>query len=117
MGGMQTKQITLANLDKFSSILGCSAVAASLRRIPPLWLMLQHSKQKVKVLFVSYGSKEKTETAKANHEALGKLGISNVFYESPGDGPLSGGSWPAAACISSRRCCSGTSPCIASGNH
>jgi enterochelin esterase family protein len=40
-------------------------------------------KQKVKLVFVSYGSKEKTETAKKNHAALEKLGIKSVYYESP----------------------------------
>ena len=40
-------------------------------------------KQKVKVLFVSYGSKENTAAAKANHEALEKMGIKNTYYESP----------------------------------
>jgi enterochelin esterase-like enzyme len=42
-------------------------------------------KQKVKVLFVSYGSKEAggAATAKANQEALQKLGIKSVYYESP----------------------------------
>ena len=40
-------------------------------------------KKKVKLVFVSYGSKEKTETAKANHAALEKLGVKSVYYESP----------------------------------
>ena len=40
-------------------------------------------KQKVKVVFVSYGSKEKTAAAKANHEALEKMGIRSIYYESP----------------------------------
>jgi S-formylglutathione hydrolase FrmB len=39
--------------------------------------------QKVKLVFVSYGSRERTETAKANHAALEKLGIRSVYYESP----------------------------------
>ena len=42
-------------------------------------------KQKVRVLFVSYGSREAggAATAKANHEALEKMGIKNIYYESP----------------------------------
>src|SRR5262249_26327545 len=35
------------------------------------------------VAFVSHGSKEKTATAKPNHEALEKKGIQNIYYESP----------------------------------
>ena len=31
-----------------------------------------------------YGSVENTTAAKANHEALEKAGIKNVYYESPG---------------------------------
>ena len=42
-------------------------------------------KQKVKVLFVSYGSREAggAATAKANQAALEKLGVKSVYYESP----------------------------------
>jgi enterochelin esterase family protein len=32
---------------------------------------------------VSYGSKENTAAAKANHEALEKLDLKNTYYESP----------------------------------
>jgi enterochelin esterase family protein len=42
-------------------------------------------KKKVKVLFVSYGSREAggASAAKANQEALQKLGVKSVYYESP----------------------------------
>jgi enterochelin esterase-like enzyme len=81
MGGAQTKQITLANLDKFSHIglFSGGSIAAN----DPALAELAAFKQKVKVLFVSYGSKENTAAAKANHEALEKLGIKNIYYESP----------------------------------
>lgn len=83
MGGMQTKQITLANLDKFSHIgmfSGGSLAPTDLPMNDPAAF-----KQKVKVLFVSYGSKEAggAATAKANREALEKLGVTSVYYESP----------------------------------
>ena len=81
---MQTKQITLANLDKFSHIgifSGGSIAADDSGLADPAAF-----KQKVKVLFVSYGSKENTATAKTNHEALEKLGIPNTYYESPNTG-------------------------------
>ena len=81
MGGAQTRQITLANLDKFSHIglFSGGSIAAN----DPALADPAAFKQKVKVLFVSYGSKENTATAKANHEALEKLGIKNTYYESP----------------------------------
>lgn len=82
MGGMQTKQITLANLDKFSHIgmfSGGSIAPADLPMNDP-----DAFKQKVKVLFVSYGSREAggANAAKANREALEKLGVKSVYYES-----------------------------------
>ena len=81
MGGMQTRQITLANLDKFSQIGMFSG--GSIAPNDPALSDPAAFKQKVKVLFVSYGSREKTETAKANHAALEKLGVKSVYYESP----------------------------------
>jgi len=82
MGGMQTRQITLANLDKFSHIgmFSGGSIAAN----DPALADPDVFKKKVKVLFVSYGSKEAGgATAKTNREALEKLGIKSVFYESP----------------------------------
>jgi enterochelin esterase family protein len=81
MGGMQTKQITLANLDKFANIGMFSG-----GNIAPTDLTDPEGfKQKVKVLFVSYGSKETggAATAKTSHDALEKIGVKNVYYESP----------------------------------
>jgi enterochelin esterase-like enzyme len=80
MGSMQTKQITLANLDKFSHIgmfSGGSIAPADISNLGDGF------KQKVKVLFVSYGGREKGAAAKGNAEALEKLGIRSVYYESP----------------------------------
>lgn len=79
MGGMQTRQITLANLDKFSHIgifSGGSIATADITDVPAF-------KQKVRVVFVSYGSRENGATARANVESLQKAGIKSVFYESP----------------------------------
>src|SRR5579883_284661 len=81
MGGAQTRQITLANLDKFSHIGVFSG--GSIAADDPTLSDPADFKKKVKVVFVSYGSKEKTETAKKNHAALEKLGIKSVYYESP----------------------------------
>jgi enterochelin esterase-like enzyme len=81
MGGAQTRQITLANLDKFSHIglLSGGSIAAN----DPALVDPSAFKEKVKVLFVSYGGKENTAAAKTNHQALEKLGIKNTYYESP----------------------------------
>ena len=83
MGAMQTKQIGLANLDKFSHIglfSGGSIAADDAAVADP-----SAFKKKVKVLFVSYGSKEAAgaATAKTHHEALEKKGIPNTYYVSP----------------------------------
>jgi enterochelin esterase-like enzyme len=81
MGAMQTKQITLANLDKFSQIglFSGGSIAAD----DPALADADAFKKKVKLVFVSYGGREKTETAKKNHEALERLGVKSVYYESP----------------------------------
>jgi enterochelin esterase family protein len=83
MGGMQTRQITLANLDKFSHIGMFSG--GSLTADTPQLQDPAKFKEKVKVLFVSYGGREAggAATAKANQEALEKAGIKSVYYESP----------------------------------
>jgi enterochelin esterase family protein len=81
MGGAQTRQITLANLDKFSHIglFSGGSIAAN----DPALAEPSTFRQRVNVLFVSYGSRENTAAAKTNHEALEKLDIKNTYYESP----------------------------------
>lgn len=80
MGGMQTRSITLANLDKFSHIGIFSGGSIGLSEIPDV----DAFKQKVKAVFFSYGSRENGATAaKANMEALTQAGIRCVYYESP----------------------------------
>jgi enterochelin esterase-like enzyme len=79
MGGMQTRTITLAHLDKFSHIGVFSGGSISLTNINDMATF----KKKTKVVFVSYGSKENGTAAKANVEALKQAGINSVYYESP----------------------------------
>jgi enterochelin esterase-like enzyme len=83
MGGMQTRQITLANLDKFSHIGMFSG--GSIAATDPALADPEAFQKKVKVLLVSYGSREAggAAAAKANQEALQKLGVKSVYYESP----------------------------------
>ena len=89
MGGMETKQITLANLDKFSHIglfSGGSISPDDVNNTPDF-------KEKVKLVFVSYGSRELGGDRgsrrggfggdpRANADALKQAGINSVFYVS-----------------------------------
>ncbi len=87
MGGMATRQITLANLDKFAYIgifSGGSISTDDVDKAPGF-------KQKVKLVFVGYGSIELTNRVgggvggdpKVNTEAIKQAGINSVFYVSP----------------------------------
>jgi len=87
MGGMETKTITLANLDKFSHIglfSGGTFKVEDVNNTPGF-------KEKVKLAFVSYGGREMVDERmksfvgdpKANHEALKAAGINSVLYVSP----------------------------------
>ena len=90
MGGMQTRSIALANLDTFSHIGVFSGGSIALTNIADLAAF----KQKVKVVFVGYGSRELGGDRgggrggfggdpKANTEALKAAGVNSYFYVSP----------------------------------
>ena len=86
MGGMQTRIITLANPDVFSYagiFSGGSISPEDVQNAPGF-------KEKVKLVFVSYGSRELENPRrgfggdpKENTEALEKEGINTKFYVSP----------------------------------
>ncbi|QIA08074.1 alpha/beta hydrolase [Draconibacterium halophilum] len=86
MGGMQTRVITLANPDVFSHVgmfSGGSITMEDVEQNPDF-------KEKVKLLFVSYGSREIENPRpgpwgdpKENTEALKKAGMNTHFYVSP----------------------------------
>ena len=78
MGGMQTHSIALANLDKFSHIGIFSGGSIATNEITDLAAF----KQQVKLVFISYGSREKGAAGKASVEALKQTGVNSVFYES-----------------------------------
>jgi enterochelin esterase-like enzyme len=90
MGGMETKTITMANLDKFAYIGLLSGGTFSMDDVNKT----QGFKEKVKLAFVSFGSRELENRGnrpgvapsdpKANAEALKEAGINSVFYVSPG---------------------------------
>jgi len=79
MGGMQTKAITLAHLDKFSHI----GIFSGGNIAPTDIKDMAAFKKQVKVVFVSYGGRENGAPGKTAVEALNKEGIKAVFYESP----------------------------------
>lgn len=89
MGGMQTRTITLANLDKFSHIGIFSGGSIAPADVPDM----NAFKQKVKVVFVGYGSRELGGNRrgfggdpKANTEALKAAGVNSYFYVSADTG-------------------------------
>jgi enterochelin esterase family protein len=79
MGGAYTHGITLAHLDKFSHIGLFSGGSISVSEIKDMAAF----KKKVKLVFVSYGSRENGAAGKSNVEELKKAGVNAVFYESP----------------------------------
>ena len=89
MGGMQTRAITLAHLDKFSHIGVFSGGSVAVTNITDMAAF----KEKVKLVFVSYGSRELGTNRvggrgfggdpKENVAALKGAGVNSVFYESP----------------------------------
>lgn len=86
MGGMETKTITLRNLDTFSHIGLFSGGSIAVTNITDLAAF----KAKNKLVFVSYGSRElggdrpnRGGDPKAHAEALAQAGINSRFYVSP----------------------------------
>ncbi|MFZ9856160.1 MAG: alpha/beta hydrolase [Limisphaerales bacterium] len=83
MGGMETRMITLRNLDTFSHIGVFSGGSIALTNITDLSAF----KAKNKLVFVSYGSRElgnnRGGDPKAATEALKQAGINSHFYVSP----------------------------------
>ena len=91
MGGMQTRSIAPAHLDTFSHIGVFSGGSIAVTNITDM----AKFKEKVKLVFISYGSKELGTNGvggtrggfggdpKENVAALKQAGINAVFYESP----------------------------------
>jgi enterochelin esterase-like enzyme len=78
MGGMETKIITLKNLDKFSNIGLFSGGVITTNDVNNT----AGFKEKVKVVFCSCGSRENPGNINANHEALNAIGVKNTAYVS-----------------------------------
>src|SRR5438874_10280568 len=93
MGGFQTFQTTMTNLDKFAYVGGFSGASflqpgTDLTQMyNGVWADAAAFNQKVKVLYVSIGTAEPERMytgVKNFHEALEKAGIKHIYYESPG---------------------------------
>jgi enterochelin esterase family protein len=86
MGGMQTRVITLAHPDVFSYVGMFSGGSISVEDVDKA----PGFKEKVKLVFISYGSRELENPRKGpwgdpkeNTEALKNAGINTQFYVSP----------------------------------
>ena len=79
MGGMETRIITLRNLDKFSHIGLFSGGVISTNDVNNT----PGFREKVKIVFCSCGSRENPGNINSNHEALNSVGIKNTAYVSP----------------------------------
>ncbi|MBN2320364.1 MAG: esterase [Acidobacteria bacterium] len=79
MGGMETKMITLKNLDTFSHIGLFSGGTISAGEITDM----DTFKEKVKLVFVTCGSKERPDSLKPASDSLKEAGIESGYYVSP----------------------------------
>lgn len=78
MGGMQTRAIAPAHLDTFSYIGVFSGGSIAPKEIADM----DAFKQRVKLVFVSSGSRENSVSGKADVAALKEAGVNSVYYES-----------------------------------
>lgn len=93
MGGFQSLQITLTNLDKFAYIGGFSG-AGFVQQGTDIKSMYNNAftdvdafNNKVKLFYLSIGTVEPErmyQTVNSFHKELDKIGVKHVYYESPG---------------------------------
>jgi enterochelin esterase family protein len=92
MGGFQTFQTTMTNLDKFAYIGGFSGAGflqagTDIKQLyGGAWADAEAFNKKVKLVYLSIGTTEPERMyngVKNFHEALEKAGIRHVYYESP----------------------------------
>jgi len=93
MGGFQSFQITLSNLDKFAYIGGFSGAGFMMpgteikEMYNGVWADANAFNKKVKLVYISIGTKEPErmyQTVNNFHKELEKIGVKHVYYESPG---------------------------------
>ena len=80
MGGMQAREITLANPDKFAYVGSFSSGAWNVDQVKNS----EGFAKKVKLLFMSGGGKENMGCVEASKNIKEQLGMNAVGYESPG---------------------------------
>ncbi len=93
MGGFQSFQITLNNLDKFAWIGGFSGAGQMQQGVEfsklynGVWADADTFNKKIKLMYLSTGTAEPErmfQTVNNFHKELEKAGIKHVYYESPG---------------------------------
>ena len=93
MGGFQTFQITLTNLDKFAYIGGFSGAGFMMpgtdikTMYDGVWKDVDAFNKKAKLMYLSIGTAEPErmyQTVNNFHKELEKIGVKHVYYESPG---------------------------------
>jgi enterochelin esterase-like enzyme len=93
MGGFQTFQTTMTNLDKFAYVGGFSGAAFLeagsdiTKAFDGVWSNAESFNNKVRVLYLSIGTNEPERmynSVNKFHLELEKAGIKHVYYESPG---------------------------------
>lgn len=86
MGGMQTFQTTLQNLDKFAYIGGFSPGLPQATIDKYIFANPAEFNSKVKLLWIGTGTVERDSNPNILrlHETLEKAGVKHVYYESPG---------------------------------
>lgn len=93
MGGFQTFQTTMTNVDKFSYVGGFSGAAflepgRDITEVfDGVWADAERFNKKIKVMYLSIGTVEPERMYKSVnnfHLALEKAGIKHIYYESPG---------------------------------
>lgn len=93
MGGFQTFQTTMTNLDKFAYVGGFSGAAflqpdSDIKEaFDGVWADADSFNKKVKVMYLSIGTDEPErmyQSVNNFHLAIEKAGIKHIYYESPG---------------------------------
>jgi len=93
MGGFQTFQTTMTNLDKFAYVGGFSGAAflqpdsGIKEAFDGVWADAEAFNKKVKVMYLSIGTDEPERMYKSVnnfHKAIQEAGIEHIYYESPG---------------------------------
>jgi enterochelin esterase-like enzyme len=93
MGGFQTFQTTMTNIDKFSYVGGFSGAAflepgSDITKVfDDVWADADSFNKKVKVMYLSIGTVEPERmynSVNNLHLALENIGIKHIYYESPG---------------------------------